>query len=385
MLLIFVSIEAFEILTSKTSKDPSARKALFMTEKSVAEVVPEPHPEFDRFVATIEALRAPDGCPWDREQTHHSIAHNMIEEAYEAVDAIDAVDAVDAHSTRHLREELGDVLLQVVLQSQIAADAGEFTIDDVCRDINEKMIRRHPHVFGEAKAENANEVTGLWEQVKLAEKEAADAASEAAGAPVPEGLLDSVPTSFPSLMQAQKISRKAAAAGFEWDTVDDVWAKVAEEAAELKAAYAAAPKSADGKVLKDVPGDAAAAIAPGAPSAGDAAVAGAAGAGGAAMAGAPNVSDAGAHAGGSAYESVELEIGDLLFSLVNVARRMGVDAENALRSTCAKFRRRWAFMEGAALGQGRRVEELDAEELESLWSMAKLLESASGQGVSAHE
>ena len=103
------------------------------------------------------------------------------------------------------------------------------------------------------------------------------------------------------------------------------------------------------------------------------------------MAGAPNVSDAGAHAGGSAYESVELEIGDLLFSLVNVARRMGVDAENALRSTCAKFRRRWAFMEGAALGQGRRVEELDAEELESLWSMAKLLESASGQGVSAHE
>lgn len=359
----YVSIEAFEILTSKTSKDPSARKALFMTEKSVAEVVPEPHPEFDRFVATIEALRAPDGCPWDREQTHHSIAHNMIEEAYEAVDAI------DAHSTRHLREELGDVLLQVVLQSQIAADAGEFTIDDVCRDINEKMIRRHPHVFGEAKADNANEVTGLWEQVKLAEKEAADAASKAAGAPGPEGLLDSVPTSFPSLMQAQKISRKAAAAGFEWDTVDDVWAKVAEEAAELKAAYAAAPKSADGKVLKDVAGDAVMAGAPSTPSAGDAAAADV-----------PGVSDTGAHAGGSSYESVELEMGDLLFSLVNVARRMGVDAENALRSTCAKFRRRWAFMEGAALGQGRRVEELDAEELESLWSMAKLLEGASEQG-----
>src|SRR5699024_7231900 len=139
-----------------------------------------------------------------------------------------------------LREELGDVLLQVVLQSQIAADAGEFGIEDVCADVNAKMVRRHPHVFGEASAENASEVLDLWDQVKLAEKDAAAGAapdgSASDGAPAP-GLLDGVPTSFPALMQAQKISRKAAAAGFEWDTLDDVWAKVREETAELQAAY----------------------------------------------------------------------------------------------------------------------------------------------------
>lgn len=295
-----------------------------MSEKRVADVTPVSHPAFDGLVATIEALRAPDGCPWDREQTHRSIAHNMIEEAYEAVDAI------ESDSVAHLREELGDVLLQVVLQSQIAADAGEFDIDDVCRAIDEKMIRRHPHVFGDATAENANDVTGLWEQVKLAEKESADAEAASAGVEIPEGLLDGVPTSFPALMQAQKISRKAAAAGFEWDTVDDVWEKVAEEVAELKAAYAAAPKSSDGKVLKEADEQAAAAV--------------------------------------------ELELGDVLFSLVNVARRMGVSSENALRATCTKFRRRWAFMEGAAWGQGRRIEDLTADELEELWTISKVLE-----------
>lgn len=295
-----------------------------MHEKRVADVTPVSHPAFDGLVATIEALRAPDGCPWDREQTHRSIAHNMIEEAYEAVDAI------ESDSVAHLREELGDVLLQVVLQSQIAADAGEFDIDDVCRAIDEKMIRRHPHVFGDATAENANDVTGLWEQVKLAEKESADAEAASAGVELPEGLLDGVPTSFPALMQAQKISRKAAAAGFEWDTVDDVWEKVAEEVAELKAAYAAAPKSSDGKILKEADEQAAAAV--------------------------------------------ELELGDVLFSLVNVARRMGVSSENALRATCTKFRRRWAFMEGAAWGQGRRIEDLTADELEELWTISKVLE-----------
>lgn len=295
-----------------------------MSEKRVADVTPVSHPAFDGLVATIEALRAPDGCPWDREQTHRSIAHNMIEEAYEAVDAI------ESDSVAHLREELGDVLLQVVLQSQIAADAGEFDIDDVCRAIDEKMIRRHPHVFGDATAENANDVTGLWEQVKLVEKESADAEAASAGVEIPEGLLDGVPTSFPALMQAQKISRKAAAAGFEWDTVDDVWEKVAEEVAELKAAYAAAPKSSDGKVLKEADEQAAAAV--------------------------------------------ELEFGDVLFSLVNVARRMGVSSENALRATCTKFRRRWAFMEGAAWGQGRRIEDMTADELEELWTISKVVE-----------
>lgn len=179
------------------------------------------HAEFDAFVETIAKLRAPDGCPWDREQTHASIAHNMIEEAYEAVDAIEARDAA------HLREELGDVLLQVALQSQIAADAGEFTIDDVCRDINEKMVRRHPHIFGEVQALTPEEVTDIWDAVKMREREAAMGAE--ANAVKPDGLLDGVPASFPALMQAQKISRKAVAVGFEWPDEAGVWAKVAEE------------------------------------------------------------------------------------------------------------------------------------------------------------
>lgn len=258
---------------------------------------------FAAFVDTIAALRAPNGCPWDREQTHESIARNMIEEAYEAVDAI------EQHDATHLREELGDVLLQVVLQSQIAADAGEFTVADVCRDVNAKMIRRHPHVFGEAAAGSAEDVLSIWDNVKLAEKSAADAQTEE-----PEGLLDSVPASFPALLQAYKISRKAVAAGFEWDTVEDVWAKVEEEIAEFKQAC----RSDDA-------------------------------------------------------QAKELEFGDVLFSLVNVARKEDIDAETALRATCRKFRERWAFMEGAAWGQGKRVEELDMDEMQQLWDQAKML------------
>lgn len=274
------------------------------------------HEEFDEFVDTIAALRAPGGCPWDREQTHESIAKNMIEEAYEAVDAIEAGDTV------HLREELGDVLLQVVLQSQIAADAGEFTIDDVCRDVNEKMIRRHPHVFGSAKAQSAGDVLELWDSVKLAEKDAVDGRAVDGGKDR-EGLLDGIPTGFPALMQAQKISRKAVSVGFEWDMLEDVWGKVDEEIAELRDAFASAPKTDKGKVTE------------------------------------------------GAKAEVELEFGDVLFTLVNVARKMGVDAESALRASSAKFRRRWAFIEGAAWAQNRKVEELSMDEMQALWDEAK--------------
>ena len=278
---------------------------------------------FAAFADTIAALRAPDGCPWDREQTHDSIAHNMIEEAYEAVDAIEKRDL------KHLREELGDVLLQVVLQSQIAADAKEFDVADVCQDVNEKMIRRHPHVFGSAHASSANEVLDIWDKVKIGERNAANegllnnAANEglldnAANEGLldkeakPEGLLDSVPVSFPALMQASKISRKAVSAGFEWDTVDDVWAKVEEEIAEFKQACAE--------------GDPA---------------------------------------------SKELEFGDVLFTLVNVARKEKIDPETALRATCRKFRDRWAFMEGAAWALGKHIEDLSMDELQELWDQAK--------------
>ena len=281
------------------------------------------HPAFDHFVSTVAQLRSPEGgCPWNCAQTHASLGDYLIEEAYEALDAIHADDP------DHLREELGDLLLQVVLQSQVAADGGEFTIDDVCAGIDEKMIRRHPHVFGDVKAANANEVSELWEQVKLAEKEEADTRAKETG--TREGLLDSVPTHFPALLQAQKISRKAVAAGFEWETLADVWDKVAEERAELEAAYEASPKSSDGRVLSEDGRERD-----------------------------PRVTAA------------EMEFGDLLFALVNVARKMGIDAEAALRASNAKFRRRFAQIERAAWEQGRNVEDLSLDEMEACWQQAK--------------
>lgn len=271
------------------------------------------HPEFNEFVETIAALRAPGGCPWDREQTHKSIASNMIEEAYEAVEAIEEGDVA------HMREEFGDVLLQVVLQSRIAEDEGEFTIDDVCRDVNAKIVRRHPHVFGDAKAGSSEEVLNVWDKIKAAEKGAEGAAGGG-----PARLLDGVPRSLPALTQAQKISRKAAAAGFDWRSVDDVWAKVEEEESELKAAYAAflkAPENGEG------------------------------------------------HA--AAKNDVLVELGDVFFSLVNVARKMGVSSEEALRATCSKFRQRWERMEDAAASEGVRLEDMPQEAQERLWAEAK--------------
>lgn len=220
--------------------------------------------ELQHLVQTIWRLRQPDGCPWDREQTHQSIGKNMIEEAYEALDCIEADDVA------HLREELGDVLMQVVLHAQIAADAGEFT---------------------------------------LAEKAAKDKAV-AAGEAAPEGLLDGVPTHLPALMQAQKVSRKAAAVGFEWETVQDVWDEVAEERAEFEAETPGSPER-------------------------------------------------------------EMEFGDLLFALVNVARKEGIDAESALRASTAKFRRRWAAMEQMAADAHVDLAELSTHGLNDLWDAAK--------------
>ena len=185
-------------------------------------LAPHGHPDFDRLVRTIWRLRQEDGCPWDKVQTHRSIAQNMIEETYEAVDAIMADDVP------HLREELGDMLEQVLLNTQIAADDGEFTIDDVCRELNEKLVRRHPHVFGDKVAESAELALERWDEVKKIEREARGEAGEE------PGLLDSVPISLPALMQCQKISKRAAKAGFEWETVADIWDKVTEECAEFE-------------------------------------------------------------------------------------------------------------------------------------------------------
>lgn len=264
---------------------------------------PTTHPEFDRLVRTMWRLRQPDGCPWDREQTHRSITKHMVEEAYEAVEAIEADDRA------HLVEELGDVLEQVVLHAQIAADEGAFTIDDVVSGLNEKLVRRHPHVFGaHAAAGGGGEVQDIWDDVKAAER-AASGEKDA-----PQGLLDSVPRSLPALMQAQKISKRAAKAGFEWETVADVWDKVAEERAEFE---------------REAPG-----------------------------------SDARA-----------LEFGDLLFALVNVARREGIDAEEALAASNRKFRIRWSRMEDLARAEGEPLDELDTVRLNELWDRAKAEEN----------
>lgn len=248
---------------------------------------------FDEFVRMIEALRGPGGCPWDQEQTHESIAKNVVEEAYEVVHAIELGDVAE------LREELGDVLLQVVLQSQIAADAGEFTIDDVVADISAKIYRRHPHVFGDAEAGTPQEVHATWDRIKRTERSDKGA-----------GLLDGVPHALPALMMAQTISRKAVAAGFEWESLEGVWEKFDEEVEELRATEPGSPEAED-------------------------------------------------------------ELGDVLFTVVNLARKQGIDAETALRGTCDKFKTRWAAMEAGAAEQGREIHDLSLDEMEALWQRAK--------------
>ena len=264
---------------------------------------PATHPEFDRLVRTMWRLRQPDGCPWDREQTHRSITRNMVEEAYEAVEAIEADDAT------HLAEELGDVLEQVVLHAQIAADDGAFTIDDVIHGLNEKLVRRHPHVFGEhAAAGDGGEVQDIWDEVKAAERAAAGDEE------LPKGLLDSVPRSLPALMQCQKISKRAAKAGFEWPDEAGVWEKVAEERAEMEREAPGSPERA-------------------------------------------------------------AEFGDVLFALVNVARWEGIDAEEALAASNRKFRARWARMEERARELGVVLDELDTAALNELWGRAKAEEN----------
>ena len=294
-----------------TSDEKIAQLAIAVDEETKARPgAPQTHPEFDRLVRTIWRLRQEDGCPWDKEQTHQSISKNMIEEAYEAVEAI------AEGSPEHLEEELGDVLEQVVLHSQIEADSGAagggecdraagFDIDDVCRALNQKLVRRHPHVFGPeaGSTSSAAAVLDVWESVKAEERASTEDTVHT------EGLLDSVPQSLPALMQAQKISKRAAKMGFEWASVDDVWDKVAEERAEFDAEAPGTQQKTD-------------------------------------------------------------EFGDILFVLINVARWEGVDAEEALMSACRKFRARWSYMEKAAAEKGFSLDE-KPELQEDLWQEAK--------------
>lgn len=249
--------------------------------------------QFDELVEIMRALRAPGGCPWDREQTHESLKPYLLEETYEALEAVDSGDP------QKLCAELGDVLLQVVFHAQLGAESGRFDIRDVCERINRKLRYRHPHVFGDVTVTDSAEVITNWEQLKRQEAETGRR----------ESALDGVPQAMPALMRAQELQKKAARVGFDWEDVEGPLAKVEEELGELKRAREA------GEI---------------------------------------------AH-----------ELGDLLFAVVNVARFLGVDAEDALRQACARFSWRFRQVEAAAREAGRELHGMDLAEMDELWEAAK--------------
>ena len=258
--------------------------------------------EFTELVELISRLRAPGGCPWDREQTHQSLKPMMLEEAYEVVEAID--DGND----EELVGELGDLLLQVVFHSQIATEENRFTVAEVIERISSKMIRRHPHVFGEDTAQTAGEVLRNWEAIKEAELEAKGKRSDAGS------MLDSVSTKLPAVMEAFQITTKVSRVDFDWPDVASVLEKLDEEVEELKHAVGEEP---------------------------------------------PN------------EKEIAAEVGDLLFVAVNVARLLGIDPESALKASNRKFRRRFRYIEDRLREQGRKPADSDHVEMDALWDEAK--------------
>jgi MazG family protein len=253
---------------------------------------------FERLVEIMARLRAPGGCPWDREQTFDTIKPYLLEESYEVMDAIDRRDWPG------LREELGDLLLQSVFFAQMASEQGSFRIDDSIDSIVEKLIRRHPHVFGSGKADTPDAVKKRWDEIKAEEKRQRGEKERT--------LLEGVPRALPALVEAQQIAQKAAKVGFDWPDIEDVFAKLEEELAELHDARASA-----------------------------------------------------------AQQEIESEIGDLLFVVVNLARFLSVDAEQALRRTNSKFRHRFGHVEKSLAESGTPLEHASLEQMESLWQEAK--------------
>ena len=248
-------------------------------------------------------LRAPQGCPWDREQTHDSLRTYLVEETYEVLDAIEGGDA------RKFADELGDLLLQIVFHAQLASEAGRFDIADVIEQIYTKMVRRHPHVFGNVQAKTSAQVLKNWEQLKAEER-----AKNEAPQPATASILDPVPRSLPALLEAHQLTRRAANVGFDWPDVNGIFDKLAEETAELKALLA----SPDQRL-----------------------------------------------------EKVEEETGDLLFVGVNLARFLGLDAEIALKKANRKFAARFRQMERLAAGRGQTLGGLSAAKLDALWNEVK--------------
>jgi tetrapyrrole methylase family protein / MazG family protein len=270
---------------------------------------------FAKLVALQAKLRGPGGCPWDAEQTHASLRRFLIEETYETLDAMEAGDA------EHFASELGDLLLQVVFHAILAEETGAFTMADVIEAVHTKMVRRHPHVFGDVSAKDSKTVLKNWEQIKAEERaEKGGANQEAKKA---ESVLSGVSRSLPALMEADQMTRKAARIRFDWERARDITEKIREELNEID------------EVL---------------PSEGDAAQNG----------------DAKARA-----KRVEEEVGDLLFAAVNLARFLEIDPEVSLKKANAKFKRRFEWMEAAAEKSGSRLADVPRERMEELWNLAK--------------
>jgi ATP diphosphatase len=274
---------------------------------------------FDDLVALMARLRSPEGCPWDREQSYASLAPMLLEEAYEA---FEAVEAAREGRPAELRDELGDLLFQIVFYAQVARERGEFDIADVTDAIHSKMVRRHPHVFGDARAEDSDEVLRNWEAIKAEEKRAAGKASKQGA---DSSLLDGVSNKAPALMEAHQLATKAARVGFDWQRLEDIFDKVREEIDELRAAIEELPAREDGAA--DEAGEA----------------------------------------------RVREEVGDLLFAVANIARHLKVEPEAALKLTNRKFRRRFSHIEQSLRARGRALDAATLEEMEALWVEAKKL------------
>jgi MazG family protein len=262
-----------------------------------------PGATFPELVAIMDRLLAPDGCPWDREQTLESLRPFLIEESYEVLEAMER-----GTPAEHC-DELGDLLMQIVFQAALRRGEGTFAIDDVVRAINDKLVRRHPHVFADAHADTSAQVLQQWNEIKDREKR------EAAENAAPPRTLDGVPLALPALARAQKLSERAGRVGFDWPGVEGSLAKVREELGEIEDVIAASPLN---------------------------------------------------------VAAAEHEIGDLLFAVVNVARKLGVDAETALRGSSARFTERFAHIEDRLRERGSTPKQSTLEEMDALWDEAKL-------------
>jgi MazG family protein len=269
---------------------------------------------FTDLVALMARLRSPEGCPWDREQSYSTLAPMLLEEAYEAFEAVE-----EAREGRpeNLAEELGDLLFQIVFYAQVASERGEFTIDDVTDRIHSKMVRRHPHVFGDTVVRDNEELLRNWEALKVEEKRAAgkDKVDEDAS------LLDGVSAKAPALMEAHQLTTKAARVGFDWQNVDDVFLKLYEEIDELRAAIRARREAGPSAEAEQ--------------------------------------------------QHVREEVGDLLFAVTNIARHLQAEPEAALKLTNRKFRRRFRYIERSLRARGRMLDTATLEEMEQLWQEAK--------------